>query len=63
MREEVACFLQGMSKSSERKFGFGNFANGSYSSIDNVTDNVMTPEYYTIAAAAYTKIGIRVKAN
>ena len=52
IREELACFSEGMSKSMKRKFGFVNIAGGAYSDIIDVTETVMTMEYDSVAAAA-----------
>jgi hypothetical protein len=43
IREELACFSEGMSKNMKRKFAFVNIAGGVYSDI---TDNVLTLPYY-----------------
>ena len=49
IREELACFSEGMSKSMKRKFGFVNIAGGAYS---DVTDTVMTMVYDSVATVA-----------
>ena len=52
IREELACFLKGMSMSMKRKFGFVNIAGGVYIDIVDVTSTVVTLEYNAQAAAA-----------
>ena len=49
IREELACFSEGMSKNMRRKFNFVNIAGEAY---HDVTNAVLVTEYSTMAVAA-----------
>ena len=49
IREELACFSEGMSKDMKRSFGFVNVAGGAY---HDITSTVLMTEYDEPAAAA-----------
>lgn len=49
IREELACFSEGMSKNMKRSFGFVNVAGGAY---HDITSTVLLTEYDTPASAA-----------
>jgi hypothetical protein len=49
LREELACFSQGMTRNMKRKFGFVNIAGGIY---HDVTETMITTQYNTFAVAA-----------
>jgi len=52
IREELACFSKGMSKSMKQKFGFVNVAGSAYNDkIEDITSVVLLPEYNPPAAA------------
>ena len=51
IREELACFSEGMSKDMKRKFNFVNVAGGVYSDLVDVTSTMLVTDYTTAAAA------------
>ena len=51
IREELACFSKGMSKSMKQKFGFVNVAAGAYNDMVDITSVVLNTEYDPPAAA------------
>ena len=52
IREDLACFSEGMSKNMKRKFGFVNVAGGAYNDMVDITTTVCLQEYDPPAAAA-----------
>ena len=52
IREDLACFSAGMSKSMKRKFGFVNVAAGAHTDVVDITTTVLTTAYAAPAAAA-----------